>query len=140
MKIKTQRHTHNHTGSCFCSRCVIRIIFGVFSLFVLVPFSKISEGGNPAARTSQQRKKSCRRNSYSHSRPLWQHEIQLQTISHLAQVQEQESSRKKTLCGGQVPASTHLHTQRCTLVIVEAQIIQTTPTCVCATGVVPLFS
>lgn len=82
LKACTKTHT-NYTSSCFW--CVIRIIFAVFRLFVLVLF-EISEGGYPAVQTSQRKKQKLPQKFLFRLQTLRQHEIQLQTISHLSQV------------------------------------------------------
>ena len=143
------KSTLRHNRTSICSRCVIRIIFGIFSLFVLVLF-EISEGGRPAVQASHRKRKSCHRNSYSDSRASGSVKFNYsQFLPHHNCINS--SSRKKTCCGTQPPRGTpdsHIYAQTETNAPDEVsgrRFLHTnadtpTHTCVCATGLMPLFS
>lgn len=103
-KNKKQKSAQIHHCTSICFWCVIRIIFGVFSLFC---FGLLWNQWRqlPCCADLPLMKENLSQKSLFCLQTLWQHEIQLQPISHLSQLHQQEPLRKKTSSGA------HFHVQ-----------------------------
>lgn len=103
-KNKKQKSAQIYHCTSICFWCVIRIIFGVFSLFC---FGLLWNQWRqlPCCADLPLIKENLPQKSLFCLQTLWQHEIQLQPISHLSQLHQQEPLRKKTSSGA------HFHIQ-----------------------------
>lgn len=101
---KKQKSAQIHLCTSICFWCVIRIIFGVFSLFC---FGLLWNQWRqlPCRADLPLIKENLPQKSLFCLQTLWQHEIQLQPISHLTQLHQQEPLRKTTSSGA------HFHIQ-----------------------------